>query len=103
MPVARRVAHAPPLPPLSGRERERAEICQLLRAPSVRLLTLTGPGGIGKTRLGSQVVIDLAGEFGAGGCFVSLGALVDPALVGPAIAEKLGLRERGDSAVLDQL
>src|SRR4051812_13486325 len=97
------VAQAAGLIPLVGRERERAEICQLLRAPSVRLLTLTGPGGIGKTRLGSQVVTDLAGEFGDGVCFVSLGALVDPALVGPAIAERLDLRERGDSPVLDQL
>ena len=101
--VEGRVAHAEQLTPLIGREREHAEVCQLLRAASVRLVTLTGPGGIGKTRLGTQVARDLASEFGDGVCFVSLGSLDDPALVGPAVAEKLGVRERGDAALHEQL
>lgn len=89
--------------PLLGRERERAEICQMLRTPSVRLVTLTGPGGIGKTRVGLQVAMDLAGEFGDGACVVALGAVTDPAFVGQAIAERLNLRERGDQPLLEQL
>ena len=89
--------------PLLGRERERTEISQLLRSPSVRALTLTGPGGVGKTRVGLQVAMDLAGEFGDGACFVPLGTITDPASVGHAIAEKFDVRERGDQPLLEGL
>src|SRR3954468_20221117 len=100
MAVERMVEQEAGLAPLLGRDRECARICQLLRAPSIRLVTLTGAGGIGKTRVGLRVAADLAGEFGDGVCFVPLASVTDPELVGPAIAERLDLRERGDQPLL---
>lgn len=78
--------------PLVGRELERETLSQLLRHPGVRLLTLTGPGGIGKTRLALQAGLDVAADFADGAAFVSLAPLSDPELVIPTIAHTLALR-----------
>jgi predicted ATPase/DNA-binding CsgD family transcriptional regulator len=88
---------------LIGREQEVAAACALLRQTEVRLLTLTGTGGVGKTRLGLQVATDLLGDFADGVCFVSLAPLSDPELVLPTIARVLGLREGGDQAFFERL
>ena len=82
--------------PLVGRERELEEILALVRSPDVRLLTLIGPGGTGKTRLGLQAAAELTDEFEDGVFFVALAAIADPTLVAPAITRTLGLTESGN-------
>src|SRR5918992_2625428 len=89
--------------PLVGRERELKEVCGLLREEEVRLLTLTGPGGIGKTRLGLQIAAELLDEFEDGVFFVALATITDPALVASAIAEPLGVVEAGDQPLEEGL
>jgi predicted ATPase/class 3 adenylate cyclase len=80
---------------LLGREREVAAVCALLRRDDVRLVTLTGPAGIGKTRLSLQVAAELLEAFPDGVWNVRLSRLSDPEQVVPAIAMTLGLREAG--------
>ena len=89
--------------PLVGRERELKEVCDLLPGEGVRLLTLTGPGGIGKTRLGLQVAAELLDEFEDGVFFVALAPITDPSLVASAIAEPLGVVEAGDQPLEESL
>ncbi len=82
-----------PLTPLIGRADERAAVAALLRGAGNRLVTLTGPGGIGKTRLAIAVAADVAEEFPDGVDFVGLAAIAQDGFVLPAIAEALGLKE----------
>jgi predicted ATPase/DNA-binding CsgD family transcriptional regulator len=79
--------------PLLGRDGEIAGVATRLRDPAVRLLTLTGPGGIGKTRLAVAVADRLRDAFADGAVFVDLAPLRDPALVAATIARTLDLRE----------
>ncbi len=91
------------LTPLIGRRQEVAEVWALLQRPEVRLVTLTGLGGVGKTRLSLQVGTDLLDDFADGVCFVPLAPISDPDLVVPTIAQALGIKEIGERLLLDLL
>jgi predicted ATPase/class 3 adenylate cyclase len=97
--------HNLPVQPTSliGREKEVAECLALLRREDVRLLTLTGAGGAGKTRLGLQVAAELVDDFADGVFFVSLASVSDPNLVAPTIAHTLGIREGGGQTLIEAL
>jgi predicted ATPase/tetratricopeptide (TPR) repeat protein len=84
-----------------GRAAELAMLKDLLQRPQVRLVTLTGPGGSGKTRLALRAAANLLGEFTDGVCFVSLAALTDPQVVPSAIAAALALREQEGRGPMD--
>ena len=92
-----------PLTPLVGREQAVEAVAALLTEPMIRLLTLTGPGGTGKTRLALAVAARVAPTFPDGVVFVPLAPLSDPALVESAIAERLGVRERAEQTLRDAL
>ena len=92
-----------PPTPLIGRATELAAVTALLSRADVRLVTLTGVGGSGKTRLALEVAIQLVDDYIDGVYFVSLAPLSDPALVVSAIAQVLAVRERPGQALLDSL
>jgi predicted ATPase len=83
--------------PFLGRERELAEVLGLLRDPHTRMLTLTGAGGSGKTRLALQAAAEAAGDFSDGVFWVPLQALHDPALVVPTVVQSLGAQQDASS------
>jgi predicted ATPase/class 3 adenylate cyclase len=89
--------------PLLGREEQVATLSALLRGDGGRLVTLTGPGGIGKTRLAVQVAAELVDAFADGVWFVHLSRLTDPEMVVPTIAQTLGLKESGGTPLTDLL
>ena len=92
-----------PLTPLLGREQETTTLRQLLTRVDVRLVTLTGPGGVGKTSLALQVAHDLQDASTDGVFFISLAAITDSTLIIPTIAHTLGVIESPNRLLLDSL
>jgi predicted ATPase/class 3 adenylate cyclase len=89
--------------PLVGREKEVSEVHDLLRRGETRLLTVTGPGGSGKTRLALQAAADLLEDFPDGAFLASLATLTEAELFLPAVAETLGVKETGDQPLKEIL
>ena len=89
--------------PLIGREKEVSEVCDLLRGEETRLLTLTGPGGTGKTRLALQAAADLLDDFPDGAFFASLATLSEAELLISAVVETLGVKETAEQPLDESL
>jgi predicted ATPase len=94
-----------PLQPtlLVGREKEVADLCDLLLSDETSLLTLTGPGGIGKTRLALQAAADLLDDFPDGTFFVALASLTEAERFFSAVAVTLGVKETGERPLVETL
>jgi predicted ATPase/DNA-binding XRE family transcriptional regulator len=100
-----RSASPPPLPPtaLIGREQEMMRAMTFLQRDGLRLLTLTGPSGVGKTRLGIELAQELGERFEDGVVYVALAPLRDPSLLPATLAQALGLRESPLGQVSEQV
>ncbi len=92
-----------PATPFVGREQEVRELVDLLERQDVRLLTLTGPGGTGKTRLALQAAAEVSGQFPDGVFWVALAPLRDATLLGTTLAQALGVTEQTGGAILDSI
>src|SRR5947207_792702 len=92
-----------PLTPLVGREREVKALCALLQQPEVRLVTLAGTGGVGKTRLALEAGTEVRNFFADGVYFVSLAPVRDPSLVTSTITQALALKELPNQSLLELL
>jgi predicted ATPase/transcriptional regulator with XRE-family HTH domain len=92
-----------PLTPLIGRDGSVADLVALIAGSDTRLITLTGTGGVGKTRLVLEVAARVADDFPGGAVFVDLAALRDATLVVPVIARAFGIGERGALPVRERL
>jgi predicted ATPase/DNA-binding SARP family transcriptional activator len=103
LPYAPTVTLPTPVTSLVGREQEIATVCDVLRRADVRLLTLTGLGGMGKTRLSIAVAATLRDSFSGAVWFVPLASVIDTPLIINAIAQALGLQEAGDESMATRL
>ena len=92
-----------PLTSFVGREREVAVVADLLYRPDVHLVTLTGPGGVGKTRLALRAAVDVGQAFPDGVAFADLAPVADAALVALTVAHALGMTEAGDEPLAARL
>lgn len=88
---------------LIGREQDVAALCAFLQSSTSRLITLLGPGGIGKTRLSLQVAVEMRQHFVDGVCFVPLAAINDPELLMSAIAQELGIQDSRTLPIFEQV